>query len=240
LTKPIRVAVSGAMGKMGQAIIKGLLSEEDLDLVAAVDPDFAGSTVTKGVSLEVSGNIAEALARSKAQVLIDFTRPDVGGKNALEAVRLSVRPVVGTTGIPEDEIAQVKEECERRDLAAAFIPNFSLGILALKRCAREVAALLPRAEVIEMHHDQKLDAPSGTAISISRHIMACTGQEVPIHSVRLPGLVAHHEVLFGALGQTLSLRHDTISRDAFLPGLFLAVRRIMEVKGVKREMEELL
>jgi 4-hydroxy-tetrahydrodipicolinate reductase len=228
------------MGKMGQTIIKGLLAEKGLTLVAAIDPDFAGSSVMKGVSLEVAGNIAEVLGQSKAQVLIDFTRPDVGGKNALEAVKLSVRPVVGTTGIPEEEIAQVQEECGRRDLAAAFIPNFSLGILALKRCARQVAPLLPRAEVIEMHHDQKLDAPSGTAISISRHITTCTGQEVPIHSVRLPGLVAHHEVLFGALGQTLSLRHDTMSRDAFLPGLFLAVRRILEVTGVKRDMEELL
>jgi 4-hydroxy-tetrahydrodipicolinate reductase len=228
------------MGKTGQTIIRGLLAEPRMALVAAIDPEFAGSPVMMGMSMEVSGSLEEALAKSGAQVLIDFTRPDVGGKNALQAVRLCVRPVVGTTGILEEEIAAVAAECEKRHLAAAFIPNFSLGILALRRAARQVATLLPKAEIIEMHHDQKLDAPSGTAISISRDILTVTGHEPPIHSVRLPGLVTHHEVLFGALGQTLSLRHDAMSRDAFLPGLFLTVRGIMETQGLKRDMEELL
>lgn len=208
-------------------------------MVAAVDPVYAGQPVMAGLDLRVCAGIEDALG-SAPDVLVDFTRPDVGGKNALKALGASIRPVVGTTGLPEGEVAAIERECQRRGLGAALISNFSLGLVALRRAARQIAALMPKAEILEMHHDQKIDAPSGTALDLSRVLSVDTGLVVPIHSVRLPGLLAHHEVIFGALGQTVSLRHDTLSRDAFVPGILVAIRRVIEVTGLKRDLDELL
>ncbi len=239
MPEDIRVAVSGAMGKMGQTVVRALREEPGMTLVAAVDPFHAGKPVVAGLDLKVRAKIEDAL-ESAPDVLVDFTRPDVGGKNALKALGVSVRPVIGTTGLPEVEVAAIEEECQRRCLGAALISNFSLGLVALRRAAHQISALMPKAEILEMHHDQKIDAPSGTALDLSRALKADTGLVVPIHSVRLPGLLAHHEVIFGALGQTVSLRHDTLSRDAFVPGILVAIRRVMEVTGLKRDLDELL
>jgi 4-hydroxy-tetrahydrodipicolinate reductase len=208
----IRVVVSGAAGRMGATVCDAVEAAEDMELAGRADPSL-------GKALdEVLGD---------ADVMVDFSTPEAAPINVRESVAAGVHAVVGTTGFDLEALrAAVKDE--RRDGANAFVaPNFAIGAVLMMQFAQRAAEHMPECEVIELHHASKVDAPSGTA-KRTAELLADAGANVhgPIHSVRLPGLVAHHEVIFGGEGQTLSIRHDSTDRISFMPGVLLAVRRV--------------
>jgi 4-hydroxy-tetrahydrodipicolinate reductase len=208
----IRVAVAGAAGRMGEAVCAAVQGADDMELVGRADPLL-------GVTLE------EVLP--DAEVVVDFTRPDTALGNALACLRAGVHVVIGTTGFDPAPLQQARPTEGRACANVVIAPNFAIGAVLMMRFAAEAARHMQKAEIIELHHDQKLDAPSGTAARTAQLMaQAAGGAEPPIHSVRLPGLVAHQEVILGDLGQTLTIRHDTISRESFMPGVLLAVRRV--------------
>ncbi len=215
----IRVAVAGAAGRMGKTVCAAVDDAEDMNLVGRADPAL-------GTTLEQ--------VLPNAEVVVDFTQPDTALGNALACVRAGVHVVVGTTGFDPAPLKQARldEIPPTRPRANVLIaPNFAIGAVLMMRFAQEAARHMAKAEIVELHHDEKLDAPSGTAKRTAELIAAASGgEEPPIHSVRLPGLVAHQEVIFGDVGQTLSIRHDTISRESFMPGVLLAVRRVGELQ----------
>jgi 4-hydroxy-tetrahydrodipicolinate reductase len=201
----IRVAVAGAAGRMGQAVCAAVEGADDLTLTGRADPRLGTS-------------VAEALAG--ADVLVDFTAPDAALENARTAVQAGVHVVIGTTGFDATGLEGLRG-------ANVFVaPNFAIGAVLMMRFAAEAARHMRAAEIVELHHDQKLDAPSGTA----KRTAELMGGEVPIHSVRLPGLVAHQEVILGDVGQTLTIRHDSTARESFMPGVLLAIRRVGELQ----------
>jgi 4-hydroxy-tetrahydrodipicolinate reductase len=204
----IRVAVAGAAGRMGETVCDAVRGAEDMELVARADPALGTS-------------VGEAIAE-RPQVLVDFTTPETAVENAREAVSAGVHVVIGTTGFDPEELRSATG-------ANIFIaPNFAIGAVLMMRFAAQAAPHMAGAEIIELHHDRKLDKPSGTAARTARLMREAAGggREFPIHSVRLPGLVAHHEVIFGDVGQTLSIRHDSLDRASFMPGVLLAIRRV--------------
>jgi 4-hydroxy-tetrahydrodipicolinate reductase len=201
----IRVAVAGAAGRMGETVCRAVEDASDMELVARADP-----------AMDVS--VAEALA-AQPDVLVDFTVPDTAVPNARAALDAGVHVVIGTTGFDIEQL---------RDLSGANVfiaPNFAIGAVLMMQFAAQAAKHMARAEIIELHHDSKLDRPSGTAARTAA-LMAAEMPDVPIHSVRLPGLVAHQEVILGDVGQTLTIRHDSIDRVSFMPGVLLAIRRV--------------
>ena len=202
----IRVAVSGAAGRMGETVCRAVESADDMELSGRADP-----------VLEVG--IDDVLG--EADVVVDFTRPDTALANARTCVESGVHCVMGTTGADFSELEGVGPG----KLFAA--PNFAIGAVLMMEAAKIAAPHMPDCEIIELHHDAKVDAPSGTAARTAALVRDAGGDvHEPIHSVRLPGLVAHQEVLFGGLGQTLSIRHDSVSRESFMPGVLLAIRRV--------------
>lgn len=206
---PLRVAVAGAAGRMGTAACGAVQDAPDMELVARADPSLGAS-------------VGEALAAGP-DVMIDFTVPDAVVANAHEAVRAGVHVVIGATGFALSALDDLRDA-----EANVFVaPNFAIGAVLMMRFAAEAARHLAKAEIIELHHDRKLDAPSGTAARTAALMREASGHEVPIHSVRLPGLVAHQEVILGDVGQTLTIRHDSIDRESFMPGVLLAVRRVV-------------
>jgi 4-hydroxy-tetrahydrodipicolinate reductase len=200
----IRVGVAGAAGKMGQAVCAAVVCADDMELAGRADPAL-------GTSLDdILGNV---------DVVVDFTRPDTALANALACVAAGVHVVIGTTGF---DVAPLADSSG----ANVFIaPNFAIGAVLMMRFAAEASQHMAKAEIVELHHDQKLDAPSGTAARTAELMQG----DVPIHSVRLPGLVAHQEVILGDVGQTLTIRHDSIARESFMPGVLLAVRRVADL-----------
>jgi 4-hydroxy-tetrahydrodipicolinate reductase len=210
----IRVAVSGAAGRMGQAVCEAVEGASDTELAAKADPAL-------GIELgEVLGD---------ADVVVDFTTPDTALANASACLEAGVHAVVGTTGFDLDALRGVAEGAPNG--ANCFVaPNFAIGAVLLMEVSQAIARHMPECEIVELHHDRKLDAPSGTAKRTAELIREAGGNvHEPIHSVRLPGLVAHQEVVFGGEGQTLTLRHDSIDRRSFMPGVLLAVRRVGEL-----------
>lgn len=241
----IRVVVAGATGKTGSAVTQALLAEDDIRVVAAVARRSAGSDLGQALGMGFLGvpvvdNIEAALNEHPADVLVDFTAPNVAGPHALAAAARGVRPVVGTTGIPADQLQRLEQECARRGLGAAVIANFSFGIMLLSQFVLQAAEVFPNLEIIEKHHQTKIDAPSGTALRLGQRLAERGFNNVPIHSVRLPGFVAHHEVIFGGTGETLTIKHDSISRASFGPGVVLAVRRVMELDRVVYDLGALV
>jgi 4-hydroxy-tetrahydrodipicolinate reductase len=205
----IAVAVSGAAGRMGATVCEAVEGAPDMEVTGRADPQL-------GTTLE------QALAG--AEVLVDFTQPHTALENALAALRAGVHVVIGTTGFEPAPLEQAAREAGRNVLLA---PNFAIGAVLMMRFAAQAAQHMAKAEIVELHHDAKIDAPSGTAKRTAELIAAATGRpEPPIHSVRLPGLVAHQEVILGDLAQTLTIRHDTIGRESFMPGVLLAVRKV--------------
>ena len=208
----IAVAVAGAAGRMGETVCAAVEGAEDMELVGRADPLL-------GVTLE------DVL--SSAEVVVDFTQPDTALGNALSCVRAGVHVVVGTTGFDPAPLRQARPADGRPNANVLIAPNFAIGAVLMMRFAAEAARHMAKAEIVELHHDGKIDAPSGTAKRTAELMaQASGGPQPPIHSVRLPGLVAHQEVILGDVGQTLSIRHDTISRESFMPGVLLAVRRV--------------
>jgi 4-hydroxy-tetrahydrodipicolinate reductase len=211
----IRVAVSGAAGRMGTAVCEAVDGAGDLELAGRADPALGAS-------------LADVL--DGADVVVDFTTPDTAAANVVEAVAQGVHAVVGTTGFDLEDLRS-KVVGSRSTGANVFLaPNFAIGAVLLMESAKAIAAHMPDCEIVELHHDGKLDAPSGTAKRTAELIDAAGGNvHEPIHSVRLPGLVAHQEVIFGSEGQTLTIRHDSIDRRSFMPGVLLAIRRVAEL-----------
>jgi 4-hydroxy-tetrahydrodipicolinate reductase len=216
----IAVAVAGAAGRMGQTVCIAVQEAADMELVGRADP-----------LLETT--LAQVLAESKPDVVVDFTRPDTALQNALECVAASVHVVIGTTGFDIGQLAE-RAEATYASLPAGspranvfFAPNFAIGAVLMTSFAAQASKHMAKAEIVELHHDGKLDAPSGTAARTAELMArASGGKPPPIHSVRLPGLVAHQEVILGDVGQTLTIRHDTINRESFMPGVLLAIRAV--------------
>ena len=208
----IRVAVSGAAGRMGATVCEAVEAAEGMELTAKADPAL-------GVEL------ADVLA--EADVCVEFSTPDTALANARACLGAGVHAVVGTTGFDLDAL----REAAAAGGANCFVaPNFAIGAVLLMEVSQTIARHMPECEIVELHHDRKLDAPSGTAVRTAELIRAAGGNvHQPIHSVRLPGLVAHQEVVFGGEGQTLSVRHDSIDRRSFMPGVLLAVRKVREL-----------
>jgi 4-hydroxy-tetrahydrodipicolinate reductase len=200
----IRVAVAGAAGRMGQTVCAAVEGADDMELAGRADPALGTS-------------VADVLAG--ADVLVDFTRPDQALDNARAAVAAGVDVVIGTSGF---EVGALSELGSHPAANVLFCPNFAIGAVLMMQFAAEASKHLAKAEIIELHHDQKLDKPSGTAARTAELMEG----DVPIHSVRLPGLVAHQEVILGDIGQTLTIRHDSINRDSFMPGVLLAIRKV--------------
>lgn len=214
----IRVGVAGAAGRMGEAVCTAVTHAPDMELVGQADPAL-------GVTL------ATMLEQNAPEVVVDFTRPDTALQNALACLRAGAHVVIGTTGFDIDSLAEQARVIAAENPAGAanvFIaPNFAIGAVLMMRFAAEAAKHMAKAEIIELHHDRKLDAPSGTAARTAKLMaQASGGEEPPIHSVRLPGLVANQEVIFGDVGQTLTIRHDTTGRESFMPGVLLAIRGV--------------
>ena len=214
MANPIKVVVSGAAGRMGEAASNAVEDAEDMELVGRADPELETAVTT---------------FLAQADVMIDFTTPEAAPVNVLEAIEAGVHAVVGSTGFDLDELRAAVEDSESR--ANCFVaPNFAIGAVLLMEVSQLIARHMPECEIVELHHDRKLDAPSGTAVRTAQLISEAGGNvHEPIHSVRLPGLVAHQEVVFGGEGQTLSVRHDSIDRRSFMPGVLLAVRKVGEL-----------
>lgn len=212
----MRVLLFGAEGKVG-AVLGPSLAEAGHEIVG----------VERGETPQLEG----------AEAAVDFTRPDAVRANVERCLSAGIPCVVGTSGIGPADLASFDELARRRDIACFVAPNFAVGAVLMMRFAAEAARFLPRAEIVELHHETKVDAPSATA----RATAAAIAGEVPIHSVRLPGLVAHQEVIFGGDGQLLTIRHDTLSREAFVPGVLLALERLPSLQpGVTVGLESLL
>jgi 4-hydroxy-tetrahydrodipicolinate reductase len=242
----IRVVVAGAGGRVGQAMMSGLREQTGISLVGGFghrDGD------TRGLLLE------------QADVLVDFTTGEAAPEILLAAVAAGVRPVTGTTGLPGGFLDQLDTAARERGIGAVWAPNFAVGAALMMHFARIAARYMAAAEVIEMHHDRKVDAPSGTAVQTAALIRAAREEDLPdppvqkwalegargavtggvrVHSVRLPGLVAHQEVIFGALGQVLTVRHDATGRDTYVPGVALAVHDVMNRVGLVRGLEPIM
>jgi 4-hydroxy-tetrahydrodipicolinate reductase len=219
----IRVVLAGANGRTGTPVAAALAAADDLELVARVAPSLAGT------GPDCYGSLAEALAAVSADVLAEFTRPEFGEAHATAALARGLAVVLGTTGLDAAARQRLDAAARGAELPAFYAPNFALGAVLAMQFAERAAQLFPHAEIVELHSHHKLDAPSGTAEATAERISAVTGNAVPIHSVRLPGLVAHQETLFGGDGQLLTIRHDATAREAFTPGVLLAVRRVREL-----------
>jgi 4-hydroxy-tetrahydrodipicolinate reductase len=212
----IRVAVAGAAGRMGETVCHAVEGAEDMQLVGRADPRLAIG-------------LADVLGDSDAavEVVVDFTQPETALENALACIEAGVHVVVGTTGFDLDALREAAFAQGEPRANVLVAPNFAIGAVLMMRFATEAAKHMAKAEIIELHHDRKLDAPSGTAARTAELMAGASGSEPPpIHSVRLPGLVANQEVILGDLAQTLTIRHDTIGRESFMPGVLLAVRNV--------------
>ena len=207
----IRVAVAGAAGRMGQTVCAAVEGADDMELTGRADP-----------ALDVA--VADVL--DEAEVLVDFTRPDQALGNARQALAAGVHVVIGTSGFDQDGLREAARSSEAN---AFFAPNFAIGAVLMMRFAAEASKFMERAEIVELHHPGKLDAPSGTAARTAEMIGAASGELPPIHSVRLPGIVADQEVILGDVAQTLTIRHVTTDRTSFMPGVLLAVRRVAQL-----------
>lgn len=261
-----RIIVCGACGKMGGEIVKAIDKEKDMDLVAAVDVvntgcDIGEILLGKKNGVLISSYLLAEITRTSAEVMVDFTQPQTVMENIRCALKNKVPSVIGTTGILAENLKEIEKLCIENNTSCLVAPNFALGAVLLMKFAKEAAKYFSHVEIIEMHHNKKLDAPSGTSIKTAEMIKEGRGEMeedridemekiknvrggnfegVRIHSVRLPGLVAHQEVIFGGVGQILTIRHDSISRESFIPGIFLAIRKIKEVKGLIYGLENLI
>lgn len=254
----IKVAVSGANGRMGREVVKMVLGDPALRLVAAVD--YCSGQTDVGVlagmgecGINVTDDLEQALAAEKPDVLVDFTIPASAASNTRLAIVHGVRPVIGTTGFTPEDIEELDKLCREKGIGGLIAPNFSIGAILMMKFAAQAAKYMPHVEIIEYHGDQKLDSPSGTAIKTAE-LIAANRQELRqghpdeeetlegsrggyysgfrIHSVRLPGVFAQQEVVFGGDGQTLKIRHDSFERSGYMPGVNLAVKKVLECTGI--------
>ena len=261
----VRVLVSGACGRMGQAVLKAVLEDKELELVGAVDLKAgtdAGTLVgLAACGVKVQTDLAKALEETKPEVMVDFTRPDVVYNDACIALKHAVSPVIGTTGLSDEAKKELADLSVKNQTPAFIAPNFAIGAVLMMLMSRQAAKYMPDVEIIELHHDKKLDAPSGTALQTAEmirevrtshkqghpnekeKIAGARGAEldgIHIHSVRLPGYVAHQEIIFGGLGQTLTVRHDSMNRESFMPGVVLACKKVRSLTGLTVGLDKIL
>ena len=269
----IPVVVNGAAGKMGREVIKAVAQAEDMMLVGAVDanPNLRGQDIGEIVGigpLEVPvlddlQSVLVLATQEKIQgVMVDFTHPDGVYENVRSAIAYGVRPVVGTTGLSAKQIEELTEFADKASTGVLIAPNFAIGVLLMQQAAIQASQYFDHVEIIELHHNQKADAPSGTAIKTAEMLAELgktynppsvnekeiiTGvrgglgpENIPIHSIRLPGLLAHQEVIFGSPGQIYTLRHDTTDRACYMPGVLLGIRKVINLKTLVYGLEKLL
>lgn len=254
----IRIIVAGASGKMGQEVVNLIERTAHFQLVAAVSRTYAEQQIS---GAPCYASLQEALNAHKADVVVDFTNPEKVRDHIQLCLDNRVCPVVGTTGLTEDELISLQKAFQDAELGGIIAPNFAIGAILMMRFAALAAKYLPHVEIIESHHDRKVDAPSGTSLKTAelitesrREVRQGHPQEAEvfagargaeyhgfrIHSVRLPGLVAHQEVLFGGDGQLLTIRHDSLNRESFMPGVQLAVEKVLALKELVYGLEHML
>lgn len=258
-----RVGVVGAGGRLGTVACRAVAGQPDLRLAAGVQPSAAGATldalVGVGGDAPVVGQLDQLVGL--VDVVVEVTRPPQGAAHAATLAAAGADVVVGTSGVTADDLAMLREVTAEPDAGAVLVvPNFAIGAVLLQRLAAQAARYLPHVEVVELHHDGKVDAPSGTALATADRVADArrespppvggdddhpgarghTHRGVPVHAVRLPGLVAHQQVLFGGDGELLTLRHDSLSRDSFAAGILLAVRGVGRLDGVVVGLDALL
>ncbi|WP_028389432.1 4-hydroxy-tetrahydrodipicolinate reductase [Legionella fairfieldensis] len=240
-----RVIVNGGQGKMGRLACEAIKNHAQFELVS---------------SLGRTDNLRQAIYNTKADIVIDLTRADCVYKNSQIIIESGAHPVIGTSGLSDEQIQCLKSDCDAQKLGGIIVPNFSISAVLMMRFAAEAARLLPEVEIIEAHHQQKLDAPSGTAMKTAEMIAKARSMEkntlplheivpgtrggtyhdVTIHSLRLPGFIAHQQVIFGSGGETLTLTHNSIDRASFMPGLILACQRVQQLDSLYYGLEQLL
>ncbi len=241
----IKVMVSGAHGRMGQETVKAVQNAAQFQLVGTADRQ---------------DDLAKLIHQHQPNIIVDFSTPESVYKNVEIMIENHVHPVIGTTGLTPDQISKLKKQCDEKKLGAIIAPNFSLGAVLLMKYAADAARYFSHVEIIELHHDGKADAPSGTAIKAAEMIAdtcdkvitqkpqkenipgsrGALHQEIPIHAIRLPGLMAHLQVMFGSSGETLTLKHDTINRECYMPGVLLACEKVMKLNHLVYGLENLL
>ena len=247
----IRVGVVGAMGKMGQEVVKAVCDDKDLELVCAVDVNEIDSEVCPKSEVRVMGDLKSAILAHRPDVMVDFTQPKNVYENAITCLENGVRPVIGTTGLSDAQIEELNALSQAKGLGCLIAPNFSTGAILMMMFAKQAAKYFDNAEIIELHHNQKKDAPSGTAIKTAL-MMSESGKmtfesgncpetetiqgsrggksysDIHIHSVRMPGYIASQEVIFGASGQIMTIRHDSMDRQCYMAGVKLAIKYVAE------------
>lgn len=262
VSAPLRVGVFGAGGRMGSTVCQAVAADPELELVAAVDPHHAGLDLRQVTGVDLPLSIAasgDVFTDIGVQVAIDFTQVSAGRENLRWLAEHGIHAVVGTTGFTDEDYASFRERFTSSNCVIA--PNFAIGAILMMRFAELAAPYFETAEIIELHHDQKVDAPSGTAMLTAERMAAASSGwsadptktevvegarggkgpgEIRMHSVRLRGLVAHQEVLLGTTGQTLSIRHDSYDRSSFMPGVLLAVKAVGARPGVTIGLDTLL
>jgi len=261
----IKVVINGAAGRMGTEVVKAVCADPGLVFVGAID--MVANTVSfpfpDGSDLiPYSADTADILDRTKPDVMVDFTTHDVTMPAVRLAIKNGVRPVIGTTGQSAQELDEIGSLCKEKGVGAFYAPNFSLGAVLMMHLSKLAAKYFDYAEIIELHHEKKLlDSPSGTALATAKYIVEAHGgpykrtesqketlvgtrggdyQGVSVHSIRLLGQLAHQEVIFGSVGQTLKIRHDSISRESFMPGVVLAVNEVMKLDKMVIGLDKLL
>lgn len=242
---PISILVNGAEGKMGQQVCKMVADEKEFKLVGKADKN---------------DGLAELIKKTKAQIVIDFTHPSSGFDNTKTIIENDAHPVIGTTGFTNDQIEDLKKLAAKKKLGGIIAPNFSIGSILMMKYSKDAAKYFPYVEIIELHHDAKADYPSGTAIKTAQMIAevkdkvykksqekavlegarGAAYEDIHIHSVRLPGIVANQEVIFGGQGETLRLVETTINREAFMPGVKLACQKVLQLKELVYGLEHVL
>lgn len=262
----VRVIVAGAAGRMGQETMRAISTASEFDLVAAVDKQCNGESARALIGGEVrdiaiQNKLGETLDACPCDVMVDFTHPSSAASNTLSALKRGVATVIGTSGLSGEDLSAIREACAEHKTPALLVPNFAIGAILMMRFAEVAAKWFPNVEVIELHHDGKADSPSGTA-SRTAEIIADARESVPrgvihpiekhpgargakvkgvhVHSVRLPGYVAHQEVLFGGPGEVLTIRHDSMDRKSFMEGVKLAVREVRSLQGLVVGLDKLM
>lgn len=257
----MKVCVVGAAGRMGQEVCRAILKECDLELAGAVDLFMEGKDIgevigTEPLGINIVGDIQACIEGTEFEVIVDFTHPESILGNIKKYINSRIAAVIGTTGLSAKDLEMIAAEAQFNEVPVLVAPNFAIGAILMMYFAGIASKYLENAEIIELHHDKKADAPSGTSIKTAEKMDIKASEldeketfpgargavinNIHVHSVRLPGLVAHQEVIFGGIGQTLTIRHDSIDRTSFMPGVILAVKRIKDYPGLTYGLENLL
>jgi 4-hydroxy-tetrahydrodipicolinate reductase len=262
--KRVKVLVHGVLGKMGQEVLSAVCRDPELEAVAGVDikrgpKDLLLPDGSRSISLSV--DLESALERCRPDVMVDFTNAEAAMPAVRVAVKFGVAIVIGTTGLSTSDLNEIRDLCKKKQVGAVLAPNFAIAAVVMMHLAKISARFFDYAEIIELHHEQKLDAPSGTALVTAKDMVEARGKDfvhvsakkesiigsrgaefrgVALHSVRMPGLLAHQEVILGAPGQTLKIRLDQINREAFMPGVTLAIKKAAELKEAVFGLDKLL